>query len=237
MHNQKKHEFIMGGIIKSSIARKVAMALSGLFLVVFLAQHFTINITSVISPDTFNEWSHFMGTNILVQAVLQPILIFGVIFHFVMGFILDYQNRKARGAQKYAMYKGSANASWFSRNMIISGIVILLFLGLHMYDFWVHEMQVKYIEGDMSGLNAAGELRYYEETVAKFAGDPLRVGIYVLAFVFLIFHLLHGFSSSFQSVGFNNKYSKSLKVFTKAFAIVIPLGFAFIAIFHYVSHL
>ena len=227
----------MGGIIKSSIARKVAMALSGLFLVVFLAQHFTINITSVISPDTFNEWSHFMGTNILVQAVLQPILIFGVIFHFVMGFILDYQNRKARGAQKYAMYKGSANASWFSRNMIISGIVILLFLGLHMYDFWVHEMQVKYIEGDMSGLNAAGELRYYEETVAKFAGDPLRVGIYVLAFVFLIFHLLHGFSSSFQSVGFNNKYSKSLKVFTKAFAIVIPLGFAFIAIFHYVSHL
>jgi succinate dehydrogenase / fumarate reductase cytochrome b subunit len=227
----------MGGIIKSSIARKVAMALSGLFLVVFLAQHFTINITSVISPDTFNEWSHFMGTNVLVQAVLQPILIFGVIFHFVMGFILDYQNRSARGGQKYAMFKGSANSSWFSRNMIISGVVILLFLGLHMYDFWVHEMQVKYIQGDMSGLNAAGDLRYYEETVAKFAGDPLRVGIYVLAFVFLIFHLLHGFSSSFQSVGFNNKYSRSLKVFTKAFAIVIPLGFAFIAIFHYVSHL
>jgi succinate dehydrogenase / fumarate reductase cytochrome b subunit len=98
-------------------------------------------------------------------------------------------------------------------------------------------MQVKYIQGDMSGLNAAGELRYHEETVAKFAGDPLRTGLYVLAFVFLIFHLLHGFSSSFQSVGFNNKYSKALKVFTKAFAIVIPLGFAFIAIFHYVSHL
>lgn len=227
----------MGEIIKSSIARKVAMALSGLFLVVFLAQHFTINLTSVISPDTFNEWSHFMGTNPLVQFVLQPILIFGVIFHFVMGFILDVQNRKARGVQKYAMYKGSANASWFSRNMIVSGVVILLFLGLHFYDFWVHEMKVKYIQGDMTGLNAAGELRYYEETVAKFADDPLRVGIYVLAFVFLIFHLLHGFSSSFQSVGFNNKYSKSLKVFTKAFAIVIPLGFAFIAIFHYVSHL
>jgi succinate dehydrogenase / fumarate reductase cytochrome b subunit len=226
----------MGGIIKSSIARKVAMALSGLFLVVFLAQHFTINLTSVISPDTFNEWSHFMGTNVLVQFVLQPILIFGVVFHFVMGFVLELQNRKARGSVGYAMYKGSANASWFSRNMIISGIVILLFLGLHFYDFWVHEMQVKYIEGDMSGLNAAGEFRYYEETVAKFAGDPLRVGLYVLAFVFLIFHLLHGFQSSFQSVGFNNKYSKGLKAFTKAFAIVIPLGFAFIAIFHYVTH-
>jgi len=227
----------MAGLLSSSIARKVAMALSGLFLVVFLAQHFTINLTSVISPETFNEWSHFMGTNPLVQFVLQPILIFGVIFHFVMGFVLDVQNRKARGGQKYSMYKGSANASWFSRNMIVSGVVILLFLGLHMYDFWVHEMQVKYIQGDMSGLNEAGDLRYYEETVAKFVGDPLRVGIYVLAFVFLIFHLLHGFSSSFQSVGFNNKYSVALKTFTKAFAIVIPLGFSFIAIFHYVSHL
>lgn len=226
----------MAGIISSSIARKVAMALSGLFLVFFLAQHFTINLTSVISPDTFNEWSHFMGTNALVQFVLQPILIFGVVFHFVMGFILELQNRKARGGQGYAMYKGSANASWFSRNMIISGVVILLFLVLHFYDFWVHEITVKYIEGDMSGLDAAGNFRYHEETVAKFAGDPIRTGLYVLAFVFLIFHLLHGFSSSFQSVGFNNKYSKGLKAFTKAFAIVIPLGFAFIAIFHYVTH-
>ena len=226
----------MAGILSSSIARKVTMALSGLFLVVFLAQHFTINLSSVISPDTFNEWSHFMGTNPLVQFVLQPILIFGVVFHFAMGFALEIQNRKARGGQGYAMYKGSANASWFSRNMIISGIVILLFLGLHFYDFWVHEITVKYIEGDMSGLDAAGNFRYYEETVAKFAGDPIRVGLYVLAFIFLIFHLLHGFQSSFQSVGFNNKYSKSLKVFTKAFAIVIPLGFAFIAIFHYVTH-
>jgi len=226
----------MAGILSSSIARKVTMALSGLFLVIFLAQHFTINLTSVISPDTFNEWSHFMGTNPLVQFVLQPILIFGVVFHFAMGFALEIQNRKARGSQGYSMYKGSANASWFSRNMIISGIVILLFLGLHFYDFWVHEITVKYIEGDMSGLDAAGNYRYYEETVAKFAGDPIRVGLYVLAFVFLIFHLLHGFQSSFQSVGFNNKYSRALKAFTKAFAIVIPLGFAFIAIFHYVTH-
>jgi succinate dehydrogenase / fumarate reductase cytochrome b subunit len=225
----------MAGILSSSIARKVAMALSGLFLVVFLAQHFTINLTSVISPETFNEWSHFMGTNILVQFVLQPILIFGVVFHFVMGFVLEVQNRKARGGQGYAMYKGSANASWFSRNMIISGIVILLFLVLHFYDFWVHEMTVKYIQGDMSGLDEAGNFRYHAETVAKFAGDPVRTGLYVLAFIFLIFHLLHGFSSSFQSVGFNNKYSVALKTFTKAFAIVIPLGFAFIAIFHYIT--
>ena len=227
------------GIISSSIARKVAMALSGLFLVFFLGQHFTINFTSVVAPDTFNNWSHFMGTNGLVQAVLQPILIFGVVFHFIMGFILELQNRKAR-VVNYTKYKGSANASWASRNMIISGLVILAFLGLHFYDFWVHEMTVKYIEGDMSGLinpnDPTSGFRYYEETVHKFE-SPIRVGIYVLSFVLLAIHLWHGFSSAFQSVGFNNKYSKGLKLFTKAFAIVIPVGFIFIAIYHHFNQI
>lgn len=227
------------GILSSSIARKVAMALSGLFLVFFLAQHFTINLTSVIAPDTFNSWSHFMGTNGLVQGVLQPILILGVIFHFVMGFVLELQNRNAR-AFKYVKYNGAANASWMSRNMIISGLVVLAFLGLHMYDFWVHEMQVKYIQGDMSGLidpnNPNSGFRYYEETVFKFE-SPIRVGIYVIAFILLALHLWHGFASAFQSVGFNNKYSKSLKIFTKAFAVLIPLGFAFIALYHHFNPL
>ena len=83
-------------MIESSKSRKVAMALSGLFLILFLAQHFTIYFTSVISEDLFNKLSHFMGTNPLVQFILQPILIFVVIFHFVMGFILEIINRRSR---------------------------------------------------------------------------------------------------------------------------------------------
>ena len=93
----------MSGLIKSSIARKVVMALSGLFLVFFLGQHFVINITSVIAPDTFNAWSHFMGYNPLVQYLLQPILIAGVIVHFVMGIVLELKNHKARSI-KYVKY-------------------------------------------------------------------------------------------------------------------------------------
>ena len=92
-------------MIKTSIARKVAMALSGLFLILFLAQHFTINVTSVFSDEIFNMLSHFMGNNPLVQFVLQPILIFGVIFHFVMGFVLDFKNRKSRNV-KYVNFRG-----------------------------------------------------------------------------------------------------------------------------------
>ena len=205
------------------------MALSGLFLIVFLLQHFVINITSVFSENIFNQLSHFMGTNAIVQFLLQPILIGGVIFHFVTGFVLEFQNRKARGT-KYVVYKGGANASWVSRNMIVSGATVLAFLGLHFYDFWVPEINHKYIEFLPEDPN-----RYHEELLNKFE-DLVRVIIYVISFFFLSLHLLHGFASAFQSMGLNNKYTPALKSFGKIYAIGIPLGFAFIAIFHFLNH-
>lgn len=217
------------GLLKSSIAKKVAMALSGLFLMLFLAQHFLINMTSVISSDLFNAISHFMGTNPLVQFVIQPILIVGVIFHFIMGFVLDIQNKKARPIN-YASYNGAANASWASRNMIISGSVILAFLALHFYDFWVPEIVYKYVE-----FNPADETRYAHELAEKFV-NPVRTGLYCLSFVLLSLHLRHGFSSSFQSVGQNNKYTKGMKNFGLWFSVVVPLGFVFIALFHHFNH-
>lgn len=218
------------GLNSSSIARKVAMALSGLFLVFFLGQHFVINVSSVIDPDTFNSWSHFMGTNGLVQFILQPILIFGVVFHFVMGFILEFQNRRAREVS-YASFKGGTNSSWASRNMLITGAVVLAFLGLHFYDFWVPEIVYKYIE-----TNPSVEDRYFEELVHKFE-SPIRVSIYVASFILLILHLWHGFASAFQSVGFNNKYMKGIKTFTKFYAVLIPLGFIFIALYHHFNQI
>ena len=204
------------------------MALSGLFLILFLGQHFTINITSVFSQTTFNFISHFMGNNPIVQFILQPILIFGVVFHFVMGFILQIKNSRSRSV-KYVSFKGSANASWVSRNMIITGIVVLSFLGLHFYDCWVPEMKYKYVE-----ILPLDPDRYYGELVHKFH-NPVRVGIYVLSFAFLALHLYHGFASSFQSVGLNNKYTRGMKLFTVAFSVVIPVGFIFVAIFHHLN--
>lgn len=216
-------------LLSSSIARKVAMALSGLFLVSFLSLHFFINFISVIDQDTFNEFSHFMGNNGLIQFVMQPILVAGVIFHFVMGFVLELQNRKARPVQ-YAKFNGAANSSWASRNMIISGMVVLAFLGLHFYDFWIPEMMYKYV--DQMPID---ETRYYWEMVHKFE-SPVRVGLYCLSFILLSLHLWHGFNSSFQSVGFNNKFSKSLHKLGYAFAIIVPFGFIFIALFHHFNN-
>lgn len=224
----------MSGILNSSIGRKFAMALSALFLMVFLLQHFSINILSVFSPDTFNEVSHFMGTFWVIQYVLQPVLIFGVVFHFVMGFVLEYRNYNARQIS-YAKNNGAANSTWMSRNMIYSGLAILAFIVLHFIDFWLPEINTKFIQGDMSGLLPNGDFRYYEELVHKFE-NPIRVVAYAIAFVFLALHLLHGFNSAFQSVGANNKYIKGLKGFSKVYAIGIPLGFIFIAIFHHLNH-
>ncbi len=216
-------------ILKSSIAKKVVMSLSGLFLILFLAQHFFINFVSVFGPKNFNLISNFMGYNPLVQYIVQPILIAGLIVHFVMGIYLDYQNRKARPIS-YQRYDTASNSSWMSQHMVLTGLVVLAFLGLHLYDFWWPEISYKYV--------AVSEIvadRYYNELVHKFA-NPIRTALYCVSFVLLALHLLHGFYSSFQSVGFNNKYSRALSKFAYAFSILVPAGFIFIALFHYFNN-
>ena len=216
--------------MKTTIARKVLMALSGFFLLSFILLHFIINFLAVFSEDAFNVASHFMGTNPIIQFVMQPILIFGVVFHLVMGIYLELENKKVRST-KYAVNNAAANSSWMSRNMAITGMVILLFLGLHMYDFFFPEIKLKYVDG-LGG----DTTRYFGEVVHKFS-DPIRVGLYCLSFVFLALHLLHGFQSAFQSVGFNhNRYTPAIKKLGNAYAIIIPLGFIIIALYHHFSH-
>lgn len=213
--------------MKSSISRKILMALSGFFLMFFLLQHLTINMLSVVSPDMFNEVSHFMGYNPLIQFVMQPVLLFGLFFHLIMGMYLEYQNNKARNI-KYAQNNANANSAWVSRNMIISGITILLFLIAHMSQFWAHEMYYKYV-----AISPEDPTRYWGELHHEM-GETIHLIVYTISNIFLALHLLHGFQSSFQSVGFNhNKYTPTLKKLGNAYAILIPLGFIFIALFHF----
>ena len=176
----------------------------------------------------FNSVSHFMGYNPLVQFALQPVLIFAVVFHFIMGFYLELKNNNAR-IIKYAANNPGKNSTWMSRNMIYSGLVVLAFLGLHFYDFWIQEMDYKYVS-----VLPEDATRYYQELNHKFI-NPIKVVLYVSSFVFLSLHLLHGFQSAFQTVGFNNKYSPALKKLGNAFAIVVPALFIFIAVYHYLN--
>lgn len=202
------------------------MALSGFFLITFLTLHVSLNMTSVISADLYNEVSHFMGYNPLVQYVGQPILAFGVFFHFVLGFVLEIRNRRSRPIA-YTYNNSAASASWSSRNMIISGLVVLTYLGLHWYDFWFRELTYKFI-----AVQPPEPGRYYMELVQKFQ-SPVRTALYCSAFVLLGFHLWHGFYSSMQSVGFRNRYSRALGRFGKVFAVAVPAGFVLIALVHH----
>ena len=215
-------------MLNSSIGRKLIMALSGAFLIIFLTQHLLINLTSLI-PDNgrlFNIISHFMGNNPLVQFVLQPVLIAGVIIHFTMGMYLEVLNQRTRQVS-YISPSGKSGASWASRNMIISGLVILAFLIMHFYDFWVPEMVYKYVE-----FKPLDENRYFHELQEKFYnGGVVKVIMYCVSFILLGLHLAHGFSSSLQSMGITRG---PIQVVTKLFSIIVPLGFITIAIFHYI---
>jgi len=213
----------------SSIGRKYAMALSAMFLLIFLVMHLSVNLLSVFGETAYNNASQFMGYNPLIQFLMQPVLMFAVIFHFVMGFVLEIRNNRARPV-KYAMNKGAANSTWMSRNMIITGAVILAFLALHMYDFWYHEMNYKYIEG-----LPVEENRFWGDLHSKFE-SLWRVVLYVIAFVLLGLHLAHGFQSSFQSIGARHpKYTPFIKAFGNWYSVLIPAGFIIIAIYHFVT--
>ena len=219
----------MISMFTSSIGKKLLMASSAIFLMIFLLQHFIINITSVFSAELFNSLSHFMGSNILVQFILQPILICGIFFHFIMGFYLELSNKRAR-KYNYQKLNNNSNSSWISRNMILSGVVILLFLILHFIDFWLPEIQYKYIE-----VLHENPDRYFTELKHKF-NNPIRVSLYCFSFVLLSLHLLHGFNSSLKSFGTDNQYINSISLFGYIYSITIPIGFCFIAIFHYINH-
>jgi len=219
----------MAGLTSSTIGRKYAMALSAIFLLIFLVMHLSVNLLSVFGADAYNNASQFMGYNPLIQFVMQPVLIVAVVFHFVMGFVLEIKNQKARPV-KYEANNPSHNSTWMSRNMIISGAVVLAFIFLHMYDFWFHEMNYKYVDG-----LPIEESRFWGDLHAKFA-DAWRVIIYIISFILLGLHLGHGFQSSFQSIGVRHpKYTPVIMALGKWYSILIPAGFIFIAIYHFVT--
>ena len=208
----------MSGFLSSSVGRKVTMSLSGLFLITFLLVHLGINLTLFVGSDTFNGASHFMATNPVIQ-VMQYVLAAGFIYHITMGIVLELKNRASRPI-KYAKNNAAANSGWASRNMIYTGILVLLFILLHLKDFFV---QIKF-----------GEVHDDYELVTQLFKNPVYVIIYVFAFVLLGIHLSHGFQSAFTSIGARApKYLKCVKNLGMAFSYLIALGFSVIAIYFY----
>lgn len=220
----------MSGFMTSSIGKKVVMSLSGLFLIVFLLVHLTLNLFLIFDDkgELFNMGAHFMATNPLIK-IMEPILALGFIIHMLWAGVLTLQNMKARPI-KYSVVRQAGNCTWASRNMFILGGTILTFLVLHIFNFW---WKMK-ITGEIGSTEVAGVEMHdaYTLVAGLFKGSVIYCGIYMVGALFLALHLTHGFWSAFQSIGFSNDiWRKRLGFVSYFFAIVIGAGFAIIPLY------
>ena len=211
----------MANIFTSSIGKKLIMSITGLFLILFLTLHMSINIISVFSPETFNAACDIMALPIV--GIMVPILAAGFIIHIIYATILTIGNLKARGGYKrYAVPNKAATDSWASRNMIILGIIVFGALVLHLTHFWAN-MQLQ----DWTG----GVIADPNELLYKTFGNVWITILYLLWFTAIWFHLTHGFWSAFQTIGWNNnKWLKRWKVIGVIIVTILMLGFAATAI-------
>lgn len=223
----------MGSIanaFSSSIGKKLIMGLTGLFLISFLLIHCFLN-AFVFFDNTgvlFNEGAHFMATNWIIRA-MEVVLMAGLLLHIVQGLRLTFQNQAARPV-KYAYTNGNANSKWYSRSMGLLGTLLLIFLIVHLSQFWV----VSRFTG-IPTVDANGHEDLYAVMKVTFK-DLYMVILYVLAMVSLAYHLLHGFASAFQTMGWNHKkYTPIIKAIGVGFSIIIPLLFAAMPVWIYLG--
>lgn len=233
----------MSNLLTASIGRKLLMSVSGLFLILFLFVHLTLNSFLLLDScmgfeegQMFNAGVHFMGTNPLIK-VIEPMLALGFIVHILYSLILTFQNMKARGPQSYASGKKTTGVEWASLNMLPLGIAISAFLVVHISNFYLKMKGIVAWEGGETefpffGSTATGENAYILVNQA-FKSLPLVI-FYVVGSVALAFHLAHGFWSSFQTIGWNNAiWMPRLRFIGTLVAIVLGAGFSIIALAQY----
>lgn len=216
--------------LKSTLGRKLIMALTGLFLILFLTGHLAGNMQLFYNDggQAFNIYAKFMTSNPIVK-LLSYLTYISVIVHVIYSILLSNLNKSARPIG-YAQSGASTNSTWSSRNMGILGTVILVFLAGHMYSFW-YQMHWGGIPTVMYGTEEYKDLY----TVVQVAFQQTwMVALYVIAMGFLAFHLSHGFSSAFQSLGLNHvKYSPAIQAVGKFYCIVVPALFAAMPLYIY----
>lgn len=220
----------MANFFTSSIGKKLMMSLAGLFLVVFLLVHLGVNLSLVFSEnsDAFNIAANFMGSNIVIK-IFEVVLFAGLLLHIIYGLVLSIQNLQARPVG-YAKSNNS-QTSFFSKYMLHTALIVLAFMVIHMFDFY---FKVK-IFGDVKEVLIDG-VSYHDlgaVVVDKFK-LPLFAFGYVLAFIFLGFHLHHAFQSAFQTLGLNHKtYTPCIKTIGVIYSIVVTIGFSIIPLMIY----
>ena len=217
--------------LTSSLGKKLLMSLTGLFLISFLIIHLIGNLQLLIDDGgkQFNVYAKFMTTNPLIKTV-SYLLYFSILLHAVQGLIIWRQNRIARGGQRYAVKVTRAvnTSAKLSSNMGWLGTIVLVFILVHMYQFW---LQMKLGNLPMATYDGQEYKDLYTIVAAAYQ-NIFYVIFYVVSMLVIAFHLWHGFQSSFQTLGLNHrKYTPFIHVLGKLIAVLVPLGFAVIPVF------
>ena len=214
-------------LFNSSIGRKVVMSVTGVALILFLTFHMSMNIVALFSGDAYNMICEFLGANWYAVVATLGLAALAV-SHIVYAFLLTMQNRRARGAERYAVTARPAKVEWASQNMLVLGLIIVLGLLLHLFNFWYNMMFAELFHiADPLG-NPADGYGYIKETFA----NPVYVVLYVVWLVAIWFHLSHGFWSAMHTLGWNGKvWFCRWKVIGIAYSTLLILGFLVVVLY------
>ncbi len=207
-------------LFQSSIGRKVIMSLTGIALILFLTFHMSMNLVALFSGEAYNMVCEFLGAN--WYAVVATIGLAGLaMLHIVYAFILTAQNRRARGSERYAVVEKPKKVEWASQNMLVLGIIILLGLLLHLFNFWYNMMFAELMHMEMKFSPSDG-FAYIKDTFA----NPVYVVLYVIWIIAIWLHLSHGFWSAMHTIGVNGKvWFKRWQMIGLVYSTLLMLGF------------
>ena len=212
------------------MGRKVVMSITGLALILFLTFHLSMNLVALFSGNAYNAICGFLGANwyALVGTVGLAAL---AVVHIIYALWLTWQNRAARGTDRYAVTDRPKSVEWASQNMFVLGIVIVLGLLLHLFNFWYNMMFAELIGNPLlGGLDATDGYGYIQQTFSCW----LYVALYVVWLVALWFHLSHGFWSAMHTLGWNNQiWMKRWEVIGKIYTTLLILGFIIVVLVFY----
>ena len=224
-------------LTSSSVGRKLIMSISGLFLILFLAFHMSMNLVAIISSEAYNAVCSFLGSNWYAVAG-TAVLAAGVFVHFAYAIILTLQNRKARGEQRYAVSENQGSVEWASQNMFVLGAIVIIGLCIHLSQFWAHMMLPELVDSEELLLTAKDGTTYVATDGAGLISytfkNPINVVLYVIWLIALWFHLTHGMWSAMQTLGANNKtWMPRWKCISNIFATVVCAGFIAVVFYGY----
>ena len=207
-------------LCNSSIGRKVVMSVTCVALILLLTFHMSMNVAALFSGEAYNLICEFLGANWYALVATLGLAALAVI-HIVYAFLLTMQNRRARGAARYAITTRPCKVEWASQNMLVLGLIIILGLLLHLFNFW-YNMMFAELTGIAVPHDPADGFAYIKDTFAC----PVYVVLYVIWLVAIWFHLSHGFWSAMHTLGWSGKvWYNRWKVIGIVYSTLLMLGF------------